>query len=598
MILILRVNLRSLDRFSEQKKFFVINKEPDAKIHCIWFKCLLVNNIQVYLHCHIYSWQYRGRVFAFIVMLLSVIVSGQVLAQSGSVRQKSVEAFEKGRYEEAYDGFSELLRTYPKDPLYKYYRGVCLIRLNREPEEALVLLQQARQGNTGLRLLPQDSQFWLARALHLNGRFSEAIDAYNVFTLQNGKKAARELDVPGYLQQCRDKRGAVTASAEEPVLKGDAGKKEMNTVPPESGRKQNAPPAEGKADPIPEDLDTKLSEALDYQFVADSITRVADKMKKDSETLDYITRTEIRTKVAEKENLAESYQKKADEKLSEAHGLPKPDSTAEAKITEKPAVKPSEKIIPQDQERKIPVPEPSAPVVRESPPQVTQDVFSVFGIETAQDAKAGKVEINPVIPPGLIYRIQIAVFSKPVTASYFRGITPVYGFRVAGTNNTAYYAGMFRRSSDSRTALARVKQAGFRDAFLVAFSEGRQVSLEKAAALEKEWGKKPFLQAVQNPADTIPPELCFRVEIMRSARPVKPDVLKSMTQAAGTRGLDTEKTSSGTMVYLIGKFITYESAARYADLLVRNGYREARVVARLGKKEVPVETARKLFEVQ
>ena len=144
-----------------------------------------------------------------------------------------------------------------------------------------------------------------------------------------------------------------------------------------------------------------------------------------------------------------------------------------------------------------------------------------------------------------------------------------------------------------------VKQKGFRDAFIVAFSGGKQVSIERAAVLEKEWGKKPFFSAQpvkQASADTITPELCFRVEVIRSVKPVKPEVLEEMKKIAGTRGLDTESNPKGPTVYLIGKFITYESASEYADLLVRNGYREAKVVARLGKKEMPVETARQLFE--
>jgi hypothetical protein len=51
-----------------------------------------------------------------------------------------------------------------------------------------------------------------------------------------------------------------------------------------------------------------------------------------------------------------------------------------------------------------------------------------------------------------------------------------------------------------------------------------------------------------------------------------------------------------TMVYLIGTFITYESAEEYTDLLKRNGYSDAKVGAWLGKKEINVETARELFE--
>jgi hypothetical protein len=60
--------------------------------------------------------------------------------------------------------------------------------------------------------------------------------------------------------------------------------------------------------------------------------------------------------------------------------------------------------------------------------------------------------------------------------------------------------------------------------------------------------------------------------------------------------LDTETLTNGTVVYLIGKFITFESAEDYAGLLVRNGYRQAKVSAWLGKKEIPVETARELFK--
>ena len=49
-------------------------------------------------------------------------------------------------------------------------------------------------------------------------------------------------------------------------------------------------------------------------------------------------------------------------------------------------------------------------------------------------------------------------------------------------------------------------------------------------------------------------------------------------------------------VYLIGKFISYQSASEFADLLVRNGLQDSRVVAYLGKREIPVDIARQLFE--
>jgi hypothetical protein len=232
---------------------------------------------------------------------------------------------------------------------------------------------------------------------------------------------------------------------------------------------------------------------------------------------------------------------------------------------------------------------------------VTKQVefFTVFSVQAAGSEAGDKIPVNATFPAGLIYRIQVAVFRNPVDRAYFKGITPVYGFRLAGNDYTTYYAGMFRKVVDARKALLTVKKKGFSDAFIVALSGGKAISLERAAALEKEWGKSPFIvtqSAAPAPADTLPPELCFRVEVMRVTKAPKEDLLEGIKKIAGTAGFDTELNGDKEIVYLIGKFITYDSALSYADLLVRNGYREAKVVARLGNKEVPLEMARELFE--
>jgi hypothetical protein len=171
---------------------------------------------------------------------------------------------------------------------------------------------------------------------------------------------------------------------------------------------------------------------------------------------------------------------------------------------------------------------------------------------------------------------------------------------VTGKDLSVYHAGMFRRLTDANKALAAVKQKGFKDAFVASLLEGKAVSPERAAILEKEWGNKPFVSVSsgipETPSDTIPPTLSFRVEVQRSTKPVKDEVVEGIRKMAGTRGLETIQLDDGLIVYLIGMFITYESAEEYTDLLVRNGYREARVTAWLGKKEIPVETARELFD--
>ena len=157
-----------------------------------------------------------------------------------------------------------------------------------------------------------------------------------------------------------------------------------------------------------------------------------------------------------------------------------------------------------------------------------------------------------------------------------------------------------------------MKTKGFNDAFIVFFLGDRAVSADRAAVLENEWGIIPFEQIINNnhdntvpiafdepvqvAADTLPPTLVFRVEAMRVTRAATPATVEAMRTLAGNRGLDIITTEDKRIAYVIGSFITYESAAEYADLLVRNGYRDTRVVAWLGNREMPLDTARQLFE--
>jgi sulfur carrier protein ThiS len=128
--------------------------------------------------------------------------------------------------------------------------------------------------------------------------------------------------------------------------------------------------------------------------------------------------------------------------------------------------------------------------------------------------------------------------------------------------------------------------------------DGKAVSIDRAALLEQEWGKEPLIIIAMalKTGETAPLTLNFRVEISRSEKPVSDEVAASYKKLAGNRGFEILSTDDGFNVYLIGKFITFDSASEYADLLKRNGYRESKVVAYLGNKEIPVETAMELFE--
>jgi len=560
------------------------------------------------------------------IVLLILIIGNSFMdlfsqnIQPKPTRQSSLEAYSNGDFEKAYKEFNELLVTYSKDPLYKYYSGVCLVKLKRDPETAISLLQQAIQGASAVRSLPADDMFYLGRAQQMAGKFQEALVSYSTYTDNVGKKSAREQGVPDLVQQCIGKKGALSESEmgsapdnfikTEEVQKIDS-KTAVNEIYNQPVEKQ---PSERIA--LPADYENLLDEALDFQFKADSIISLVSRQKKEYLSLSNSEKAVLKLKISENESLAASFQKSADQRYNDAQAAMNTEKQKAPQIVETrqsgTAIKDS--ISKSTVNNLTEAVKPAVvPILIEAGKQYDTtkevvhlvskpvEIFSIFEVLPKPIADPDeKILIDPDVPEGLIYRIQVAVFRNPVAPVYFKGIIPVYGFKVSGTDRTNYYAGMFRRSADAINALSIIKTKGFKDAFVVAFSANKSVSADRAAILEKEWGKRPFKTqntSVQDtPADTVPPTLSFRVEIVRSLKPLEDDAVDKIKKMAGNRGLDIQPIDDGNIVYLVGKFITFESAAEYADLLVRNGYREAKVVAWLGKREIPVETARQLFD--
>ena len=552
---------------------------------------------------------FKKQIILFCIITVIEIPFNNLISQTVQIkptRQSSFEAFSQGNFEKAYSEFTELLKTYSKDPLYKYYSGVCLVKLNKKPGEAITLLQQALQGTGEVRALPSDGLFYLGRAQQMSGKFSEAAVSYNLFTDKAGKKAAKEMGVPELLQQCNQKKGQIADSEiiqpeVAKVIKVDSIKPEAKPVLKE--QIQNNPAKETSVtSTLPLNYDIIMGDAIEFQFKADSVIKIINEQKKNLEKLTGTEREALKAKIAENEKIAAVFQSKADQKYKEAKVALKPAQDTLVQLKEPSGIV-EFKAAPDTSKKTAPkilkAPEKQADSVRVIVPVAkTVETYSFFEVlaKPVTDPNA-KITIDPKVPDGLVYRIQIAVFRNPVQPVFFKGITPVYGFKIAGTDKTSYYVGMFRKIADATKALASVKAKGFKDAFIVALSGNKSVSSDRAAMMEKEWGRKPFIstQPLAH-ADTITPTLTFRVEVTRSVKPLKEDTVEGIRKIAGNRGLDIIMLDDGKTGYLIGKFITFETAAEYSDLLKRNGFKDAQVVAWLGKKQIPIDTARQLVD--
>jgi hypothetical protein len=84
---------------------------------------------------------------------------------------------------------------------------------------------------------------------------------------------------------------------------------------------------------------------------------------------------------------------------------------------------------------------------------------------------------------GLVYRVQVGAFSKPIPQDRFREFNPVSG-ETLNNGITRYMAGYFNNSKKVVEARDQIKQLGYKDAFAVAYCDGKRITLAEARILE------------------------------------------------------------------------------------------------------------------
>jgi len=94
----------------------------------------------------------------------------------------------------------------------------------------------------------------------------------------------------------------------------------------------------------------------------------------------------------------------------------------------------------------------------------------------------GQFAEDNTIPQGIIYQIQLYSLSKKATVKDLKGLSPV--FERYSNQRYIYSVGLFRTYADVLKNLNTVKTHGFKSAMVIAYKDGKLVSVSDARALE------------------------------------------------------------------------------------------------------------------
>ncbi|TNE56298.1 MAG: hypothetical protein EP338_00200 [Bacteroidetes bacterium] len=110
--------------------------------------------------------------------------------------------------------------------------------------------------------------------------------------------------------------------------------------------------------------------------------------------------------------------------------------------------------------------------------------YSFKILESPQSTPASeRIPIGQKMPGGLVYRVQVGAFRKPLRSDLFSEFTPVTGETIS-SGITRYITGYFPSLTTANGARGNIRNLGYRDAFVVAYCDGERIPIAKAKRLE------------------------------------------------------------------------------------------------------------------
>ena len=172
----------------------------------------------------------------------------------------------------------------------------------------------------------------------------------------------------------------------------------------------------------------------------------------------------------------------------------------------------------------------------------------------------GQFAEDNTIPAGIVYQIQIFSSINKTSVKGLKGLSPVFERKNAG-GRYLYRVGLFNSYNDVLSKLNTVKKVGFRSAFIVAYIDGKEVSVSKARASEsKAKQEQKFYQVIVVPSGDLDPALS-----------------EGMRQQADGKDIARSETPDGRASYIIGPFGDRTKAESLASFVQAMGVAEVTI---------------------
>ena len=218
----------------------------------------------------------------------------------------------------------------------------------------------------------------------------------------------------------------------------------------------------------------------------------------------------------------------------------------------------------------------------------TSLALTTIPFEINKQANLASIPIGLPCPQGLVFRVQVGAFRKPIPAGKFTEFSPVDG-RVLANGLTVVMAGYFSSSAEALKQRNVIRSLGYADAFIVAYNGCERLNYTNAVQLEAAQQPKGKALVKSSIFETPGEALYYTVQVGVYNRPLQSE------KQLGLPELIEAQTAKGQFRYASGRFDQLAKAKERQRLAVAKGITDAFIVAYYQGKRISLAEAKQLL---
>ena len=202
----------------------------------------------------------------------------------------------------------------------------------------------------------------------------------------------------------------------------------------------------------------------------------------------------------------------------------------------------------------------------------------------------------PVIEPNdnsPTFRVQIGAFNRKIKKSIFKDIPNVVGIK-GNDGLYRFFSGSYTDKSKAASHKVDLTLTGYKDAFIVAFQNGKRISLKEAGfKVKKDFNEilEVSSTASENPIDS--EMVRFKIQVGAFKEKVPADMLANFKKLGKVKAITNA--GQGYTKYYMGDFMDYSNVLKFRKKLVANGLVDCFIVGEFKNNIITSKEARDLL---